>query len=109
MDSILYVAALLCLALVGGWYLGNEASGGSGNWGILAIKAGKQKPKAAPAAKYQTKERVRPAPELSVLEKAASAAPARAPRHADRAKGRFTEKDDRRYRPRSRPLPEEKP
>lgn len=37
MDSIQFIAMFFCLALVAGWYIGNEQRGTKGAWGFLSV------------------------------------------------------------------------
>ncbi|MEQ1929725.1 MAG: hypothetical protein ABL957_04220, partial [Parvularculaceae bacterium] len=81
MDTILFVVSLLCLALVAGWYVGNEAVKASGGWGILAVGAPKPGENAA-ALGRRFNERERLVSDRS--EKTAAPAP----------RGRFLDRDE---------------
>jgi hypothetical protein len=104
MDSILFVIALLCLALVVGWYVGNEATNGAGAWGLLAILTPKPAESTAQGPRYQRADRVAPgARAQTVLEKSAAADAAdKRPRFAERGAGRFINRDESGYRIRGR-------
>lgn len=104
MDSILFIIALLCLALVVGWYVGNEATKASGAWGFLAIFSPKAAENGAAGPRYQSVERRAPGQaKPSLHEKAAAAAAAEArPRFSEKGAGRFLNRDESGYRVRGR-------
>lgn len=112
MDSILFIVALLCLGLVAGWYVGNEASSAAGAWGLLAIFSPKAAEGGDAGPRYQPAERLTPGRrERSVVEKAAaSAAVIAGPRFAAKGAGRFLNKDESGYRVRGRlPMADDPP
>jgi len=56
MDGLVFVGALLCLALVLGWYLGCEACGRGGDTGVLGLRLNEtERAPAGPA--YRVKAR----------------------------------------------------
>ena len=104
MDSILFIISLLTLALVAGWYVGNEAQKASGTWGFLSIAAPIESDKAGGAGpRYRKSLRMAPGRrEPTVFEKAAAAAPEQA-RYVEKGPRVFTDNDDSRYRSRGKP------
>lgn len=104
MDSILFILSLLTLALVAGWYVGNEAKKASGTWGFLSIAAPLEhdETKAGGPRYRASARRARGRREQTVLEKAAAAAP-QTERYVEKGPRVFTDNDDSRYRSRGSP------
>jgi hypothetical protein len=103
MDAILYIAIFVCLALVAGWYVGNEIRGAKGAWGLLAIREHDAEP-AAPRPSYTLKERADIARTRPTFDVAPEAREDQAPRYREAGRGKFRDKDEPSYRSRG-PLP----
>jgi hypothetical protein len=56
MEALQFVLMLGCLVLVLGWYLGNEAAGAGGRWGLLAVRRDDDEGKSGP--RYRLKLRL---------------------------------------------------
>lgn len=89
MDTLFFILMLACLGLVLGWYVANEATGGRGGAGLLAIRDDDAADAAKPS--YRNKRRLQPPA------RGAGAAQA-TPTFAARAVDGYKEKDEPGYR-----------
>lgn len=107
MDTVLFLGMFACLALVAGWYVGNEIAKASGGWGFLSIRESSGDAKVPQGPRYQAKVRVRPNPNAprAVSQEAPFAPAPDQLRFREKApRGRFRDKDETGFRSRG-PLP----
>lgn len=107
MDTLLFLGMFACLALVAGWYVGNEIAKASGGWGILSIRKPTGDADTPQGPRYRANDRTLPrrnsAPAVS--QEVPSAPGSDHLRFREKApRGRFRDKDETGFRSRG-PLP----